>query len=345
MKLGLALGYWGMGLTAEDQVAMAKEADRLEYDSLWVAEAYGSDAATVLTWLAAQTERIKLGSGILQMSARTPAMTAMTAATLDTLSSGRVLLGLGLSGPQVVEGWYGAVYDRPLVRTREYIEVVRAILRREGPLDYQGEIYQLPIPGSRGKALKLINYPVRPEIPIYLAAIGPRNVALAGEVADGWLPAFLAPDHMDLFMPHLEKGAARAGRDLSEIDIAPTVMLAIGEDLATCYDWLRPIYGLYLGGMGSAEENFYGELATRYGFGEAYREVQRIYLSGDKFGAYQAVPEELIDATALVGPPGRIAERMKRYEAAGVTTLVTYVVAGALEDRLAMIRTMKEIVG
>lgn len=344
MRLALGVGYWGAGVSPEDQLALTQEAERLGYHSVWVAEAYGSDAVTVLTWFGAHTKQIGLGSGILQMFARAPAMTAMTAATLDALSNGRFLLGLGLSGPQVVEGWYGQRYDQPIQRTREYIEIVRSILRREGPVDHQGEVYQLPVPDSQGKALKLIIRPIREAVPIYLAAIGPRNVALAGEIADGWLPAFFSPDHMDSFLPSLEEGAAKAGRDVETIDIAPNAMVAIGDDISACADWARPAYGLYLGGMGSRKENFYNALATRYGFGGEAEKVQELFLSGDRIGAFQAVPEDLIDATSLVGPPDRIAERIKRYEAAGVTTLIVNPAAGNMEDRFAIMRTLKEIV-
>ena len=344
MKLAVGLGYWGAGTSADEQLALTKEAERLGYSSVWVAEAYGSDAVTVLTWLATQTTTIGLGSGILQMFARSPGMTAMTAATLDTLSGGRLLLGLGLSGPQVVEGWYGQRYDRPLARTREYVDLVRKILRRE-VIDHQGEVYQLPLPDSQGKPLKLIIRPLRESIPIYLAAIGPKNVALAGEIADGWLPAFFSPDHMDEFMPALEEGASRAARSVEDIDIAPSCAVAIGDDLQTCYDWVRPAYGLYLGGMGSRKHNFYNALAARYGFGDEAQRVQELYLSGDKFGAYSAVPEDLIDATALIGPAERVAERMKRYEAAGVTTLIVQPAAGSLEDKIAILERLKEMTG
>lgn len=345
MRLALGVGYWGAGISPEDQLAIVKEADRLGYHSIWVAEAYGSDAVTVLTWFAAHTKDVQLASGILQMSARAPAMTAMTAATLDALSGGRFILGLGLSGPQVVEGWYGLSYKRPLARTREYIEIVRTILKREGPLTYEGDVYKLPLPDSEGKALKLIIHPIRSDLPIYLAAIGPKNVALAGELADGWLPAFFSPDFMDEFMPSLEEGARRAGRKVEEIDIAPNAAVAIGDDLSTCYDWVRPAYALYIGGMGSKKHNFYNTLATRYGFGEQAQKVQELFLSGDRIGAMQAVPEDLIDATAIVGPPDRIAERIKRYEAAGVTTLIVNPAAGTHEERVAILETLKEIVG
>lgn len=344
MKLALGIGYWGAGSSPEDQLALVKEAEKLGYDSVWVAEAYGSDAVTILTWIAAHTKTIRLGSGIMQMTARAPAMTAMTAATLDALSGGRVLLGLGLSGPQVVEGWYGVRYTKPLQRTREYVQIVRDVIRREGPVTIEGEVFQLPVPNSQGKALKLIIHPVRKEIPIYLAAIGPKNVALTGEIADGWLPAFFSPDHMDLFMPQLEEGVKRAGRKIEEIDISPGVTVALGDDLSICYDWIRPAYGLYIGGMGSRKDNFYNALATRYGYGDAAEKIQNLYLSGDKFGAYQAVPEDLIDATALVGPKERIAERIKRYEAAGATTLHIVPAAGTLEDRIAILRMLTEIV-
>ena len=345
MRLGLGVGYFGTGMTPDETLALTREADQLGYHSVWVAEAYGSDVVTVLSWMGAQTKQIGLGAGIMQMTARTPAMTAMTAATLDLLSGGRVLLGLGLSGPQVVEGWYGSRYDRPLQRTREYVEIVRKIIGREGPLEYDGEVFQLPLADSQGKALKLIIHPVRETIPIYLASIGPRNIHLTGQIADGWLPAFYSPDHMHLFEPDLAAGAASAGRTLDDIDIAPTVMVSMGEDLSTCFDWLRPIYGLYLGGMGSRKDNFYGKLATRYGFEDAYLEVQEKYLSGDRYAAYQAIPEELIDATALVGPPERIASRMKRYDAAGVGMLNVHPFAGSIDDRISTLRTLKDLIG
>jgi F420-dependent oxidoreductase-like protein len=260
------------------------------------------------------------------------------------LSGGRLLLGLGLSGPQVVEGWYGQRYERPISRTREYIEIVKEILKREGPVDYQGDTYKLPLPDSEGKALKLIIRPIRDSIPIYLAAIGPKNVELAGELAEGWLPAFFSPDYIDEFLPSLEKGLAKAGRKIEEIDITPNAGVAIGDDLNTCYDWVRPAYGLYLGGMGSKKHNFYNALAARYGFEKEAAKVQELFLSGDRFGAYQAVPEDLIDATALVGPPDRISERIKRYEAAGVGTLIVNPAAGTMEDRFAVLKTLKEIV-
>lgn len=343
MRLALGVGYFGTGMSPEDVLAITKAADDLGYHSVWVAEAYGSDVPTVLAWLGANTKSIGLGSGILQMTARAPAMTAMTAATLDLLFPGRMLLGLGLSGPQVVEGWYGQKYEKPLQRTREYVEIVRAILRREGPLEYAGQVFQLPLPESRGKALKLITHPHRSEIPIYLASIGPKNIALTGEIADGWLPAFFSPDHIDLFMPSLEEGLSRGGRTIEAIDIAPAAFVSLDDDLENAAGWIRPIYGLYFGGMGSKEHNFYLDLASRYGFEPECRRVQELYLAGDKFGAYSAVPQDLIDATALIGSADRVAERMKRYEAAGVTTLVVHPMAGHHDDRVKILQALKNI--
>src|SRR5215468_7370567 len=238
MRLGLNLGYWGAG--GSDGVELAQEAERLGFDSVWTAEAYGSDAVTPLTWVGALTSKIKLGTGILQMPARTPAMTAMTAATLDMLSNGRVLLGLGLSGPQVVEGWHGQPYGKPLVRTREYIEILRRIWAREAPLDFQGEEYHIPIQGGTGlgKPLKLIVHPLRKNIPIYLAAIGPKNIELAGELADGWLPIFFAPQREQAYLEPLTAGLAK--RQSSEpFDIAPTVMIVLGNDVQECRNQIK----------------------------------------------------------------------------------------------------------
>ncbi len=279
------------------------------------------------------------------MTARAPTMTAMTAATLDILSEGRVLLGLGLSGPQVVEGWYGVRYDQPIKRTREYIEIVRRVLAREGPLEFDGDVYKLPLADSQGKALKLITHPLRADIPIYLAAIGPKNVRLAGELADGWLPAFFSPEHSDELLENLGAGAEKANRSVADIDIAPNALVSIGDDLESCFNWLRPAYGLYLGGMGSKKANFYNRLASSYGFEDEATKVQELFLSGDRFASYEAIPKELMDITGLAGPPDRVAERIQRYEKVGVGTLIVNPMAGTLEDRVAIIRQMKEIVG
>jgi F420-dependent oxidoreductase-like protein len=342
MKLGLHAGYWGLGITGDEQREMAIEADRLGFDSIWAAEAYGSDAATVLAWIAANTSEAKIASGIFQMPARTPAMTAMTAATLDNISGGRFMLGLGISGPQVVEGWHGQPFDRPLKRTREYVDVVRKALARE-TLSYDGDIYKLPRPGGPGKPLKLIIRPVQDRIPIYLAAIGPRNTALAFEIADGWLPTIFSPDHLDEFEPAMKEGAARGGREVSDVDIAPMTSLAIYDDVEEARNFMRPYLALYIGGMGSRDKNFYNQLVTRYGYGDAAREVQDLYLSGKQAEAMGAIPAELIDKVSLCGPKDAVKERLAAYRDAGVGTLLVSPAAAGHEERLRMLRDLAEI--
>jgi F420-dependent oxidoreductase-like protein len=342
MKLGLFAGYWGMGLSGAEQLEMAKEADKLGYDSIWAAEAYGSDAATVLGWMAAHVENAKLASGIFQMPARTPAMTAMTAATLDNMTNGRFILGLGISGPQVVEGWHGQPFDKPLARAREYVEIVRKALARE-TLTYDGEFYKLPRPGGPGKPLKLIIRPIQERIPIYLAAIGPKNTALAAEIADGWLPTLFAPEHVDAFRPSLEEGAARAGRSLDDLEITPQVSMGIYDDVEHARNFMRPYLALYIGGMGSKERNFYNQLVTRYGYGDAAREIQELYLSGRQADAMAAIPDELIDKVALTGPKEAVKERIDAYREAGVKTLLVTPAAASQEDRLRMIRELAEL--
>jgi F420-dependent oxidoreductase-like protein len=342
MKLGLFAGYWGMGLSGDEQLEMAKEADKLGYDSIWAAEAYGSDAATVLAWMAAHVERAKLASGIFQMPARTPAMTAMTAATLDNMTNGRFILGLGISGPQVVEGWHGQPFDKPLARAREYVEIVRKALARE-TLTYDGEFYKLPRPGGPGKPLKLIIKPVQERIPIYLAAIGPKNTALAAEIAEGWLPTLFAPEHVDVFRPSLEEGAARSGRSLEDLEVTPQVSMAIYDDVAHARNFMRPYLALYIGGMGSRERNFYNQLVTRYGYGDAAHEIQDLYLSGRQADAMAAIPDELIDKVALTGPKEKVKERIDAYRDAGVKTLLVTPAAASQEDRLRMIRDLAEL--
>lgn len=319
VRLGLNLGYWD-ATSGASGLGLAKQADTLGYSVVWAAEAYGSDAATVLAWLAAQTTSVDIGSAVLQIPARTPAATAMTAATLDTLSGGRFRLGLGVSGPQVSEGWHGVRFASPLGRTREYVEIVRTALRRER-LRYSGKHFQLPLPDGPGKALALTVHPVREHLPIYLASIGPRNLELTGEIADGWLPVFFAPEHAHAQLEHLRAGAERAGRDLDGFDIAPTVPLVTGPDWETCADAVRPYAALYLGGMGSRERNFYNQLACRMGYEAEARRVQERYLAKDYEGAMAAVPLDFIDATSLLGPKERIAERMTAFAEVGVTTL------------------------
>jgi F420-dependent oxidoreductase-like protein len=319
VRLGLNLGYWGAGNDAAN-LALAQEADQLGYAVVWVAEAYGSDAATVLAWIAAQTSRIDIGSAVFQIPARTPAMTAMTAATLDTLSGGRFRLGLGVSGPQVSEGWHGVRFASPLGRTREYVEIVRTALRRER-VRYDGEHFRLPLPDGPGRALTLTVHPVRDHIPTYLAAIGPRNLELTGEIADGWLPVFFSPDHAAEQLAQIRAGAGKAGRSLDGFDVVPTVPLVPGDDWRACADSVRAYSALYLGGMGSRDKNFYNQLAARMGYAAEAAEVQEKYLAKDYAGAMAAVPLEFIDATSLLGPKERIAERMTAFAEAGVTTL------------------------
>jgi F420-dependent oxidoreductase-like protein len=310
MKLGVHIGYWGLGLTRHDQLEIVLEAERLGYDSVWTAEAYGSDAATILGWIAGQTSRIRIGSSIFQMPGRSPAMTAMTAATLDQLSDGRMILGIGSSGPQVAEGWHGQRFGQQIQRTREYVAVVRKALARER-LEFHGETLDLPLPDGPGKALKLTIAPVQERIPIYLAAIGPNNTRLAGEVADGWLPTLFSPEHVAEFRPLLEEGAAASGRALDgSFDIAPTVNVFVTDDLTAARDAMRPFLALYVGGMGSRERNFYNQLVQRYGFEDAAREVQELYLDGRRDEAMAALPDELIDLVSLCGPADRVRERL-----------------------------------
>jgi F420-dependent oxidoreductase-like protein len=344
MRLGVHIGYWGLGLTTADQLAIVREAERLGYDSVWTAEAYGSDAATVLGWLAGQTSRIRLGAAIFQMPGRSATMTAMTAATLDQLSGGRMLLGIGSSGPQVSEGWHGVRFAKQLQRTREYVAVVRQALARER-LEFHGETIELPLPDGPGKALKLTIAPVQERMPIYLAAIGPKNTALAGEIADGWLPTLVAPEHMNVLRESLEEGAARAGRTLDGFDIAPTVQVNITDDIEAARDALRPFIALYVGGMGSRKQNFYNQLVQRYGFEDEARRIQDLYLDGRKDEAAAAIPGELIDQIALVGPADRVRDRLEAFRAAGVGTLGSSVFAFTREERPAQLRTLAELAG
>jgi F420-dependent oxidoreductase-like protein len=338
MRLALNLGYWGAGNDA-DNLALAQEADRLGYAVVWAAEAYGSDAATVLAWVAAQTERIDVGSAVFQIPARSPAMTAMTAATLDTLSGGRFRLGLGVSGPQVSEGWHGVRFDKPLARTREYVEIVQQALRRER-LAYDGQHWTLPLPGGPGKPLRLTVHPVRDRIPIYLAAVGPRNLELTGEIADGWLAIFYAPEFAPDLLGSIRDGRERAGRGsgLAGFDIVPTVPVQVGMDLEECAAPIRHYAALYVGGMGSREQNFYNRLAVRMGYGDEAARVQDLYLAKQHRDAAAAVPFEFIDRTSLIGPPARISERMQAYAESGVTTLSVVPYAPTLEQRLATLQ-------
>lgn len=340
MRLGINLGYFGAGMDA-DNLAVAQEAERLGYSVCWAAEAYGSDAPTVLSWVAAQTSRIDVGSAILQIPARTPAMTAMTAATLDTLSGGRFRLGLGVSGPQVSEGWYGTRFDKPLGRTREYVEIVRKALSRER-LSHDGTHWTLPLPDGPGKPLKLTVHPTREHLPIYIAAIGPKNLEQTGRIADGWLGIFFAPEHAELSVSALRAGREAAGKTLDGFDLVPTVPIAAGEDIDACADVFRGYSALYIGGMGSRKQNFYKSLAARMGYEEAAETIQERYLAKDREGAEAAVPRELIDSTTLLGPVERIAERMQAYADAGVTTLNLAPSGWTLDERVATLRVGAE---
>lgn len=337
MRLGINLGYWGAGMDG-DNLAVAQEADRLGYDVCWAAEAYGSDAPTVLTWVAAQTESIDVGSAIMQIPARQPTMTAMTAATLDSLSGGRFRLGLGVSGPQVSEGWYGVKFDKPLARTREYVEIVRKAMTRER-VSYEGAHWTLPLPDGPGKPIKLTVHPEREHIPLYIAAIGPKNLEQTGEIADGALLIFPSAEHLEeTAIQPLRAGREKAGKTMEGFDVSPTLPLAVGDDVTGLADMFRPYTALYVGGMGSRKQNFYNQLAQRMGYEKEAAEVQDKYLDGDKAGAAAAVPHRLIDQTALLGPVERIAERMQAYAAAGVTTLNLAPAGFTLDERITALR-------
>jgi F420-dependent oxidoreductase-like protein len=321
MRLGIMLGYPAKRLEA--QLELITEADKLGVWAVWTAEAYGSDAVSPLAWIGSHTRQIKLGTAVMQIPGRTPANTAMTAMSLNQLSGGRFLLGLGLSGPQVAEGWHGQSYARPLTRTREYVSIVRAICKREAPVTHKGEVYQIPYTGANatglGKPLKS-TLDAEPNIPIYLAAIGPKNIELAAEIAEGWLPIFFSPERYDtVFKPYVDAGSAKANH--KSFDIAPTVPVAMGEDLEVCYNALRPYLALYIGGMGAKGKNFYNDLARRYGYDAAAEEIQDLYLAGRKGEAMMKVPTELIDEVALVGPAARIKDRLALWKHSPVTTL------------------------
>jgi F420-dependent oxidoreductase-like protein len=306
---------------------------------VWAAEAYGSDAPTILSWIAGQTSTIDVGTAIMQIPARTPTMTAMTAATIDTLSGGRFRLGVGVSGPQVSEGWHGVRFGKPLTRTREYVEIVRAALARK-TVSYQGEFYTLPLPDGPGKALKLNFHPPRESVPIYLAAVGPRNLELAGEIADGWLAVFFNPEFGGELIASIAAGRARAGKTMDGFDVVPSVPVVVGDDISACADVLRWYAALYVGGMGSREQNFYNQLATRMGYGDAAREVQDLYLAKRQRDAAAAIPLEFIDRTSLLGSPERIAGRLRDYAASGVTTLSVSLFAADAESGIATLRQL-----
>ncbi len=325
MKLGLSTGYWSSGPPAgiEDTIA---EAERLGYDSMWAAEAYGSDALTPLAWWGSKTTRLKLGTSIAQLSARTPAATAMAAMTLDHLSGGRFILGLGASGPQVVEGWYGQPYPKPLQRTREYVEIVRRIFARDKPVEFQGEQYQLPYPGGMGlgKPLKSTIHPLRTNIPIYLAAEGPKNVALAAEIADGWLPLFFSPKSDKFYRQALAEGFARPGarRTAADFEVAAMVSVIVSNDIEAAANMLRPMLALYVGGMGAKGANFHFDVLARLGYEEDCNHIQKLYLEGNKRDAIAAVPRSMVEDTALIGPIEKVREELAEWKKTCLTTML-----------------------
>ena len=332
LRLGLMLGYWG-AQPPRHHLDLAVEAEALGFDSVWTAEAYGSDAVAPLCWIGARTARIRLGTGLIQLSARTPAVTAMTAATIDHLSGGRFVLGLGVSGPQVVEGWYGQPFPQPLARTREYVEILRAIWRREGTVTNPGEHYPLPYPGGTGlgKPLKLTVHPLRERIPVYLGAEGPRNVALAAEIADGWLPIFYSPEHSPAMYADALAGAP-AG-----FEIACPVTVVLGDDVEQALEVVKWSLAFYIGGMGAKDVNFHLNVIGRMGFEDQARSVQKLFIENRREEAMRAVPDELADAIALVGPPGRIRERLGRW----VDSPVTQLLAGTQDPEA--IRVLAEV--
>jgi F420-dependent oxidoreductase-like protein len=340
MKLGLQIGYWGAQPPA-NAPELVVEAERLGYDSVWTAEAYGSDALTPLAWYGASTERIQLGTSICQLSARTPTAMAMATLTMDHLSGGRFILGLGASGPQVVEGWYGLPYPKPLARTREYIEIIRKVLARDEPVTYDGEHYQLPYPGGTGlgKPVKSITHPLRADVPIYLASEGPKNVALTAEIADGWLALFYSTEEDGFYRNALAEGFARPGarRTAADFEVACTVPVIIHDDVEEAADFYRPMLALYIGGMGAKDANFHNEVFARMGYEAEAAKIQELYLDGKKAEAAAVVPLSLVQETALVGPVEKIRDDLARWRETIVTTML---VAGDVRT----LRTMAELV-
>ncbi len=345
MRLGYSLSYWGSaGLSPAEHLTLVREAERLGYHSVWAAETYGTDPASLMAWLAGQTTRIRLGTAILQMPARRPVAAAMTAATIDQISGGRFRLGLGFSGPQLVEGWHGLRFERPLAQARDYVAVVRMALARQ-PVRYQGATLTVPLPDSEGKEMALAVEPIQQPLPIYLATLGPQAVRLTGEIADGWLPLNFPPEHVAACRALLEEGAARAGRTLDGFDVAPMVMVLVEEDLELAFDMVRPMLALYLGGMGSRRHNFHNQLASRLGFADEAERMQQAFLAGRQGEAMAAMSDELVDAMTVCGPPSRIRERFAAYREAGVTTLIVGVVPPTLPLRMEQLRMIAEIAG
>lgn len=346
LKLGVNLGYWGIGPAGEEAAELVQAAERLGYESVWVAESYGSDVVSVLAWLAPQTKTINLGAAIMQVPARPPAAAAMAGATIDKLSGGRFLFGFGPSGPQVSEGWYGVPYAKPWGRTREYIEVVRKIIAREGPLEHRGEHYQLPLPDGEGKPLKLNFHPQRNRIPVFVGAIGRKSVEMAAEICDGWIPIFFSVDaFQQTWGEHLEAGLAKGGRQRSDLEVSPSLQVAIDGDLEAAKNVVKAGLVLYFGGMGSRKTNFYVDLAHRFGFGEVADEVQRRFQDGDRAGAFAAVPDEIVEATSLVGTEAEVADRVERFRAAGIDRLIVSPVHVERSEQLHTLERLASVAG
>lgn len=335
MKLGLQLGYWGAQppVGAEEQIA---EAESLGFDSVWTAESWGSDALTPLAWWGSATKALKLGTSIIQLSARTPAATAMAAITMDHLSGGRFILGLGASGPQVVEGWYGDDYSKPLARTREYVEIIRRILARDEKVEFHGDHYDMPLPGGTGlgKPLRSIVHPLRHDLPIYLAAEGPKNVALSAEIADGWMALFFNPSDNAFYRGALDEGFSRAGarRTAEDFEVACTVPIIFHDDTEVAADAYRPMLALYIGGMGAKGQNFHTEVFARMGYEAEAHKIQELYLDGRKDEATAAVPTRLVEDVALVGSKDKIRDEMARWRESVVTTFLVYGDVPTLRD-------------
>ncbi|MBA2239727.1 MAG: LLM class F420-dependent oxidoreductase [Solirubrobacterales bacterium] len=348
LKLGIYLGYWGIGPRGDEALELVRHAESRGFDSVWVAESYGSDAGSVLSWLAPQTETIKLGAAIMQVPARPPAAAVMAGATIDALSGGRFMFGFGPSGPQVSEGWYGVPYSKPWGRTREYIEIVRAILAREGKLEYSGEHYRLPLAGGtgEGKALKLNFHPLRSEIPIFVGAIGRKSVELAAELCDGWIPIFFSVEAFeDAWGEHLARGFEKGGRERSDLEVSPSLPVAIDGDLDSARAMVKASLLLYFGGMGSKKTNFYVDLAHRFGFGDVADRVQELFLDGRRGAAYQALPDEIVDAVSLVGPDAEVEARVRRFAAAGIDRLIVTPAHTDGDERRHTIDRLAEIAG
>jgi F420-dependent oxidoreductase-like protein len=351
LKLGLNLGYWGLGPQGDEATEIVQAAERFGFDSVWAAESYGSDAVSVLAFLAAKTETIGLGAAILQVPARPPAAAAMAGVTIDALSGGRFIFGFGPSGPQVSEGWYGVPYEKPWGRTREYVEIVKRIVARDGRLEYDGKHFELPLTEGegvtgQGKALKLNIHPIRNEIPVYLGAIGRKSVELAAEIAEGWIPIFFSVDKwQEAWGEHIEAGLAAGGRSREDFMVSPSVQVAIDGDLEAARGLVKAGLLLYLGGMGSRKTNFYADLTRRFGFAEVADEVQSLYLDGKRDQAYAAIPDALVDATAMIGTEEEVAERITRFADVGVDRMIVSPMHGNFEQNVRTLEKLSEMVG